>query len=230
MSSDGVVTGDGADLAGAKARVRRRLLRWGRANEHSFPWREESDPWLTLLAEMLLQRTRAAQVAPVFAEARRRYPTAAALADAGEPAATALMARLGLRWRGRLLHATAVAVAARGGTPPRDLAALRALPGVGPYTAAAWLSLDAGRRAAIVDSNVARWLARMTGRPYPRDPRHVRWVNELADDLTPRRAFRAYNLAVLDFTMTVCTARAPACPTCPLRVDCAHGRGVTRDA
>jgi A/G-specific adenine glycosylase len=213
-----------ADLAGAERRIARRLLRWGAANYRPFPWRAETDPWLTLLVELLLQRTRASQVAPVFEEARRRYPTAASLAAAGEAAATALMDRLGLRWRGRLLHATAVAVAARGGTPPRDPAALRALPGVGPYTAAAWLSLHAGRRAAIVDANVARWLARMTGRPYPRDPRPVRWVNALADRLTPRRAFRAYNYAVLDFTMTVCTPRAPACPTCPLRADCAYGR------
>lgn len=213
------------DPAGTEARVRRRLLSWGRANYRHYLWREETSPWLSLIVEMLLQRTRASQVEPVFAEVRERYPTAEALARAGPEAASAIMGKLGLYWRGRLLHATAVAVAANGGVPPHDLPSLRALPGVGPYTAAAWLSIHRGKRAVIVDSNVARWLARMTGRPYPKDPRHVRWVNELADRLTPQRTFRDYNYAVLDFTMTICTPRAPRCTDCPLRPDCLYGQG-----
>jgi A/G-specific adenine glycosylase len=137
------------------------------------------------------------------------------------------MRTLGLYWRGQLLYATAVAVVARGGAPPHDLVSLRALPGVGPYTAGAWLSLHRGKRATIVDSNVARWLARMTGRTYPKDPRHVRWVNELAERLTPQRAFREYNHAVLDFTMIICTPRLPRCSECPLRPDCFYGQGHT---
>jgi A/G-specific adenine glycosylase len=79
-------------------------------------------------------------------------------------------------------------------------------------------------RAVIVDANVSRWLSRMTGNPYQRDPRHVRWINELADRLTPRRVFRDYNYAVLDFTLTVCTPRNPACQICPLRRDCSYGQ------
>lgn len=216
--------GQVGNLAGTEARVRSRLLSWGRAHYRYFPWREETDPWLTLVAELLLQRTRASQVEPVFAELRQSYPTAEALVRAGPGAASAIMAPLGLHWRGRLLYETAVAVAATHGVPPHDPDGLRALPGVGPYTAAAWLSLHQGRRAAIVDSNVARWLARMTGRPYPRDPRHVHWVNELAERLTPHRVFRAYNYAVLDFTMTICTTSVPRCQECPLRPDCIHGR------
>jgi len=124
----------------------------------------------------------------------------------------------------------ALGVAERGGVPPRELEALRELPGVGMYTAAAWLSLHAGRRAAIVDSNVARWLSRLTGLPYPRDPRPVRWVWELADELTPRRVFKDYNYAVLDFTMAVCVPRTPRCPICPLRRDCNYGRAALERA
>lgn len=207
-------------------RVRRRLLQWGRENYQSYVWRDEPDLWLALVAEFLLQRTRARQVERVFAEVRESYRTAASLAEAGPEAATAILAGLGLHWRGPLLHGVARAVADAGGNPPENLEELRQLAGVGPYTSAAWLSLHRGKRAVLVDANVARLLARLTGREYPRDPRHVRWVNELADRLTPRRSFRDYNYAILDFTMMICTPRAPRCRECPIRGDCRFGQGL----
>jgi A/G-specific adenine glycosylase len=200
------------------------LLAWGRSNFQRYDWRTEEDPWLTLAAEFFLQRTRARQAERVFREFRQEYPTADALAEAGPAAAERVMEQLGIRWRAPLFHALAEAIRQRGGVPPHSLEELRAFTGVGPYTAAAWLSLHRGVRAVIVDSNVARLLSRLTGRPYPPDPRHVRWVNDLADRLTPKRAFRDYNYAVLDFTMSICTVRAPRCDRCPLRPDCAFGR------
>ena len=87
---------------------------------------------------------------------------------------------------------------------------LASLPGIGRYTGAAWLSLYRGKRAVIIDANVARWLSRLTGRAPPADPRHCAWLRDLADELTPRRAFRDYNYAVLDFTMIVCARVPPA--------------------
>ncbi|MGH2533170.1 MAG: hypothetical protein ACRDJW_12800 [Thermomicrobiales bacterium] len=204
-------------------RVRRRLLSWGRVHYHDYIWRTEPDPWLTLVAEFLLQRTRSSQVEPIFRDFCTRYPTAADLVRAGPEAAHAVTKGLGIHWRGPLLYRLAVAVAKNGGIPPESLDQLGQFTGVGPYTAAAWLSLHRGKRAVIVDSNVFRWLGRMTGRPYQRDPRHMHWVNDLADRLTPRRAFRDYNYAVLDFTMSVCTPRDPRCAECPLRSDCAFG-------
>lgn len=203
------------------------MLAWGRANFAHYAWRDETDPWLSLAAEVLLQRTRARQVEPVFQELQERYPTAKSLVQAGREAVHSLMLRLGLYWRGELLYSIAVAVSDRGGVPPDEPSELRKLTGVGPYTSAAWLSLHRGKRAVIVDSNVARWLSRVTSRPYQKDPRHVHWVLELADRLTPRRAFRDYNYAVLDFTMQICTVRIPRCPECPMRRDCAFGRHAT---
>lgn len=205
-------------------RIRRRLLSWGRSNFQHYVWREETDPWLSLAAEILLQRTRARQVEPVFEDFRQWFPTAESLVSAGQEAARYMMSRLGLYWRGDLLYSVARAVSERGGVPPEDPLELRKLTGVGPYTAAAWLSLHRGKRAVIVDSNIARWLSRVTGRPYQKDPRHIHWILELADRLTPRRAFREYNYAVLDFTMHVCTVRAPRCDQCPVRPDCDYGR------
>lgn len=203
--------------------IRRRLLAWSSVHPVQFPWREESDPWLALAAEIMLQRTRASQVEPTFLEFKRQYPSAALLVAAGPDAVRALTDHLGLHWRGDLLYRAAAAVMETGGRPPDDLIGLQRIPGVGPYTAAAWLSLHRNKRAVIVDSNVSRWLGRMTGRPYERDPRHVDWVNELADLLTPPRAFKRYNYAVLDFTMNVCTPRVPRCQECPIRAHCAHG-------
>lgn len=179
------------------------------------------------MVELLLQRTRANQVEPVFKEFREVYPKAESLVRAGPDAARAVMARLGLHWRSRLLYSIARAVHEHGGNPPESLEELRKIPGVGIYTSAAWLSLHRGKRASIVDSNVARWLSRLIGMPYARDPRHVHWVQDLADRLTPARAFRDYNYAVLDFTRQVCTVRNPLCGGCPLRPDCLHGqRGI----
>lgn len=209
------------------ARVTRRLLRWGRRNFKDFPWRFEDDPWLTLVAEFMLQRTRAVQVVPVFNEFCQRFPTAENLVHAGDEVARDITDRLGLHWRGPLLVELARKVAALGGAPPESMDELRAFTGVGMYTAASWLSLHRGIRAVIIDANVARWLSRMTGLPYNRDPRHVRWVQELAERLTPRRSFRDYNYAVLDFTMTICVPRRPRCDVCPVCADCLHGRAAT---
>jgi A/G-specific adenine glycosylase len=129
---------------------------------------------------------------------------------------------VGLHGRGETLLAVARAFVMNG--VPASAVDLQSITGVGAYTASAWFSLHREQRHAIIDSNVFRWLGRMTGQPYQRDPRHVRWVNELADKLTPRRAFRDYNYAVLDFTMNVCTPRDPACERCPLLELCVFGR------
>ena len=207
------------------ARITRCVLRWGRRNFQPYPWRVEEDPWVSFVAEFLLQRTRASQVASVFDYVRTRYPTAEIVARIGAREIGDLTARLGLHRRGPQLIRIAEEIAQRGGTPPSTMEELCQLTGVGRYTAAAWLSFHGGRRAVIVDANVCRWLGRMTGLPYNRDPRHVRWVQELANRLTPRRVFREYNYAVLDFTMEICRPREPACERCPLWADCHYYEG-----
>lgn len=203
-------------------RTRRRLLRWGRSNFRAFPWRLENDPWLAFVAEYLLQRTRASQVESVFHFITERYPTPRSLLKGGDQAAKELTSQLGLHRRGKFLIKVATEIEQSGGRIPEDPEYLLSLPGVGMYTAAAWLSLHRGIRAVIIDANVARWLSRMTGLPYNRDPRGNRWIQELADRLTPKRVYRDYNYAVLDFTMTVCVPITPHCMTCQLRSDCQY--------
>lgn len=205
--------------------VRSHVLRWGRRNFADYPWRTSTDGWLTLAAEVLLQRTRAAQARAAYDLLSSRYATPDALLRGGRRAVRRLTAMTGLHDRAGLLMEIARRI--RDSGLPHTDAELRAIRGIGAYIASAWLSLHRGKRAAIVDSNVYRWLGRLTGQPYSRDPRGVQWVNELADRLTPRRAFRAYNYAVLDFTMQVCTPRNPHCPECPIRKFCVTGRTNT---
>ncbi|MCC6959222.1 MAG: hypothetical protein IT301_05195 [Dehalococcoidia bacterium] len=180
------------------------------------------------MAEMLLHRTRAAQAETVFLRLRERFPTAEALVDAGPGVAMEITSQTGLHWRGPLLYETARQVAVAGGSPPEQLAGLRALPGVGPYAAAAWLSMHRGQRAVIIDNNVARWLSRLERRPYDAETRRKRWVYLMADALTPGRVFRDYNYAVLDFTMHLCVPRKPRCAECPIRSECHFGNSSLR--
>ena len=203
--------------------IRRSILKWGRENYRSYDWREESDPWLTLVAEFFLQRTRARQVEVAFRDFRAQYPTAASLVAAGPEAARWALETLGLYWRSPLLFEIAERVAQRGGSPPESIEELAQLPGVGQYTGAAWLSLHRSKRAVIIDANVARWLSRLTGKRPPADARHCEWLRALADDLTPKRIFRAYNYAVLDFTMNMCKLD-PDCAQCPIKHYCNYAQ------
>jgi A/G-specific adenine glycosylase len=203
--------------------IRRRLLSWGRENFRDFPWRTEKRPWLALAAEVMLQRTKASQVVPVFEEFRTRYPTPDVLARDTPSRLRETMGSLGLHWRGAHMIAMAGIVADRGALP-EDEADLRRLPGVGPYAAAAFRSLHRGQRSVIVDANVVRWLGRLFAFKTGPETRRDAWLIDLADQLTPIHGFRDYNYAVLDFTMTVC-ARVPTCSTCTLATDvCAFAK------
>jgi A/G-specific adenine glycosylase len=205
--------------------VRSRVLRWGRRNFVSYPWRHDTDPWLTFVAELLLQRTRATQALAAYEILRQRYPTPADLLRTGQHGVMWLTRLTGLHGRGRTLLAAAHLFEHSPQPPSGE--ELRGITGVGAYTVAAWQSLHRGERAVIVDSNVFRWLGRMTGRPFHRDPRGVHWVHDLAAALTPPRAFRDYNYAVLDFTMKICIPREPRCEICPLIRLCDYGHRRT---
>ena len=209
------------------ARIRRRILRWSRENYQEYSWRTEESPWLSLVAEFMLQRTRASQVEPVFQEFRSVYPKPADYVNAAGTGAISLLGRLGLRKRGRLLLDIAKSLEERGGVLPESMEELQEFSGIGPYTAAAWLSLHRSKRAVITDSNVVRWLGRWTGRAYEKDPRGVKWIAALADRLTPQRAFRRYNYAIIDFSMMICTISNPSCDICPIKRDCHYASGTS---
>jgi A/G-specific adenine glycosylase len=197
-----------------------RLARWYRAHGRSLPWRRTRDPYAIWLSEVMAQQTAIEVVVPRWERFLSRFPTVAALARARERAVLAEWSGLGYYARARNLHRAAKAVA-RAGAFPRTLEGLRALPGIGAYTAAAVSSISFGIPEPAVDGNVVRVLCRLHGlRLDPKDPATLARVRALARPLVPARNPGDHNQAVMELGALVCTPRAPRCGACPLRACC----------
>ncbi len=162
---------------------------------------------------------------PVFVDLIERYGSVDTLRTVSESDVEGLIAPLGLRWRVPHIAALLRTIAASRGVLPTTKRELEDLPGVGDYIAAATLSLHMGRRAVIIDSNVVRLLARLLGCRYDGETRRQGWLRSFADTLTPPRAFRDYNYALLDLSMTICLPKQPLCDHCPIRRYCGTGGG-----
>ncbi len=205
------------------ALVARVLAWWDRARRR-LAWRAEPgetpDPYRVWLSEILLQQTTAQAASPYFAAFVEKWPTVEALAAAPLEAVISAFAGLGYYSRARNLHACAKAVVASGGAFPSDEASLRALPGVGPYTAAAIAAIAFDRQAAPVDGNIARILARVTGLDRPLAEARPT-IAAAARALAPPRRAGDFAQALMDIGATRCRPRAPDCAACPLRPDCA---------
>ena len=200
------------------------LLAWYDSGRRDLPWRappgERADPYRVWLSEVMLQQTTVAAVAPYYARFLARWPTVAALAAAPVEDVLAEWAGLGYYARARNLHRCAGEVAARGGRFPDTEAELAALPGIGPYTAAAIAAIAFDRPATPVDGNVERVVARLRGVEEPL-PGARPLLRRLAAEATPARRAGDYAQASMDLGATVCTPRRPKCPLCPWRGDCA---------
>jgi A/G-specific adenine glycosylase len=184
------------------------------------PWRRTREPWEILVAEFCCQQTQAQRAIAAFERCRRRFPTPAACAVA--PLRDVLDAWRGLGYyhRARALHESAKAIVNRhGGVVPDELTALLALPGVGPYTARAVLAFAFERDVGVVDTNVARVLARaVANRPLAPSE-----AQRLADALVPSGRGWEHNQAMLDLGATLC-GRTAVCERCMLRSSCAWHR------
>ena len=199
------------------------LLAWYDANHRSLPWRSPPgspppDPYAVWLSEIMLQQTTVAAVRPRFAAFLARWSTIDALAAPDEAEVMRQWAGLGYYARARNLIACARAVAARGGFP-EDEASLRALPGIGAYTAAAIAAIAFGQRAVAVDANVERVVARLfaveTALPAARPA-----LRALADLIVPQARAGDFAQAMMDLGSSLCSPRAPACMACPLAAFC----------
>lgn len=175
-----------------------------------------------LVSELMLQQTQVVTVIPYFHRWMQRLPTVAALASASEPEVLKLWEGLGYYSRARNLHRAAkVIVAEHGGALPSTREQLLTLPGVGPYTAGAIASIAFDQPEPLVDGNVQRVLARLFAyRDDPRSKAGQTWLWETARSLVPGDRPGDFNSALMELGATVCTPKAPACPTCPLRKTC----------
>ena len=204
-----------------------RLLRWYDAHARVLPWRiaphsgHAPDPYRIWLAEVMLQQTTVAAVAGYYARFTARWPTVADLAAADDADVMAAWAGLGYYARARNLLACARSVThAHGGLFPDSEAALRALPGVGDYTAAAVAAIAFGRPAVVIDANIERVMARHSAIADPL-PAAKRVIRAALAPLVPADRPGDFAQALMDLGSGICTVRRPQCAACPVAADCA---------
>ncbi|MGA8156990.1 MAG: A/G-specific adenine glycosylase [Rhodoplanes sp.] len=206
----------------------RRLLAWYDRNRRDLPWRgrpgERSDPYRVWVSEIMLQQTTVAATIPYYQRFLARFPTVHALAAADVDEALRLWAGLGYYARARNLHACARAVVERhDGHFPQKLAALRALPGIGDYTAAAIAAIAYDACVVPIDGNVERVVARLFAIEEAL-PRGKPAIRRAAERLAPKARAGDFAQALMDLGATLCTPKSPGCPRCPLLTDCAAYR------
>lgn len=198
----------------------RKLERWYDANGRDLPWRRTRDPYLIMLSEFILQQTQISQGLDYYLRFAERFPTAESLARASEEEVMRLWQGLGYYSRARHLREAAELIA-EAGYFPSDYDDIRALPGVGDYTAAAIASLAFGMPHAVLDGNVMRVLARHFGIEEPIDTTPGRkLLRALADEMLDVLRPALYNQAIMDFGALQCKPVAPLCDTCPLVDTC----------
>jgi len=206
---------------------RRRLLAWYARHGRRLPWRGLNDPYAVLVSEVMLQQTQVRRVTGFFPRFLARYPTLEDLAAASPDAVREAWDGLGYYARARNLHAAAREVVDRlGGALPARPADLRRLPGIGRYTAGAVASIAFGANVPALDTNATRVLGRVLGiRRGGGAARRQARLWRLAEALVPRGRAGDWNQALMDLGATICVARAPRCPVCPVRQSCALGFG-----
>ena len=196
------------------------LIEWYRAGHRDLPWRRTEDPYRIWVSEIMLQQTRAQAVIPYYERFLDRFPTVEALAASKEDEVLALWSGLGYYSRARNLRRAAIEVAALGGFP-RNYEAIRALPGIGDYTAAAIASIAFGLPHAVLDGNVLRVVSRMENDAADISSARTRErFREVAQGWLDRRHPGPFNQALMELGATVCLPRNPLCLVCPLGDAC----------
>jgi len=211
--------------------IRRLLREWYEIHARDLPWRHTRDPYKIWLSETILQQTRVIQGLPYYHKFIRRFPDVFGLAEADEEEIKKMWEGLGYYRRADYLHKTADIIAReRKGQFPSDPASLRKLPGIGPYTAAAIASFAFNYPIAVIDANVSRVLARLSGEFTPvNTPQGQKKLNRLAQELLDRNNPALFNQSLMEFGALQCVPRNPDCTVCPLRDFCFARRHALTD-
>ena len=209
---------------------RRKIISWYKKNGRVYPWRKVKDPFRILVAEMMLRRTKADQVVPVYEQFCREFPDVETLARANEEAVEKILRTLGLRWRVPAFIMMAREVVEKYGSRiPDNREALISLPGVGEYVAGAVLSIAYGKNEWLVDSNIVRIFKRYFGIKTSKEGRRDKHVIEMAKIYVSGKEPGRATLGILDISALLCKPRNPACEKCPLRRRCHYALYKNRE-
>jgi A/G-specific adenine glycosylase len=219
------------DSAPARRRFTKSLLAWFATGARDLPWRRTRDLYAIWVSEIMLQQTQVATVVDYFERFLRTFPDCRSLAAAEESQVLRLWEGLGYYRRARQLHAAARQIASQhGGQFPTTFDEVRALPGIGRYTAGAILSIGLDARLPILEANTIRLGCRLTG--YQGDPASTAGQKHLwsfAEAILPTRQVGAFNQALMELGSTICKPREPACDECPVAAFCqARAAGLTQ--
>jgi len=202
---------------------RRRIISWYRENGRVYPWRERKDPFRILIAEMMLRRTKADQVVPVYEQFLKEFPDVDRLAEAKQETLEKILYPLGLKWRIPAFIEMAREVCGKYQSRiPEKREELMSLPGVGEYVAGAVLSIAYGKNEWLVDSNIVRIFKRYFGIKTSKEGRRDKHVVEIAKIYASGRDPGRATMGILDITALVCKPRKPDCGRCPLIDRCHH--------
>lgn len=210
------------DTSPVQTILRRRLLAWYKRQSRSLPWRQTSDPYRIWISEIMLQQTQVDTVIPYYQRFLEMFPDVGSLADASLAQVLKAWENLGYYSRARNLHAAArMIVDTYGGRIPDTPEEIKTLPGIGPYSAGAILSIAYGKPLPAVDGNVRRILSRIFAIRKPVDDvREQRNLFALAATLIPVRYPGDFNQALMDLGATLCRPKNPDCPRCPIAALC----------
>lgn len=209
---------------------RHEILSWFTVNQRSFPWRKQHDAYAVLIAELMLRRTHARQVAPIYKAFLKQFPSVSALADAPADQVLQCLWSLGLAWRAQNFQQIAARIVIDyQGKVPCDRAQLLTLPGVGPYVADAVRIFACSLSGVLIDTNTVRIASRYYGFPTNDNSRRTIAVRSAITSLVDDDAPRALNLALIDFAALVCVARRPHCDICPVSAHCSYFRSGSPD-
>jgi A/G-specific adenine glycosylase len=200
----------------------RQLRSWFENNKRNLPWRQERDPYSVWLSEVILQQTQVATGLSYYKNFKAKYPSLKHFAEASQEDILAMWAGLGYYRRARLLHEAArLVLRDYNGVIPSDYNEFLKLPGVGPYTASAVMSIAHGKPYAVLDGNVERVLARQFAiGENARDPKTKKKLMALADTLLDRENPGSFNEALMETGALICKPKKPLCESCPVRFKC----------
>jgi A/G-specific adenine glycosylase len=203
------------------------LLRWAAGgNLRDYPWRNESDSYRVLIAELMLRRTRADQVVPVYERFVSRWPSLGAFCGAGEGELAEVLYPLGLAWRVENFVEIRNALK-QSHEVPRSYDGLQCLPGVGDYVGSAICCFSYGERRPLIDTNSVRVVGRYFGVETGPETRRRKWFREIINGLIPEDEPQRLNYALLDLAAKICRPRRPDCGVCPLNDRCVQSHVKT---